>query len=87
MNETVSLEVLEKHVLTDGTGTAIFLFEPDEVLVTNEDGTFFLQTEKPVIDLLAIIDQCEVPFCEESALAMVTLLLEKREAGELAEYA
>lgn len=84
--ELISRELLEHHVLSDGEGAAIFLFNPAEAL-TEMEGGYVLTTEKQVLDFNAMLDVLSLPHDEDAALALATVLLEKREAGELTEYA
>ena len=85
--KTYGKELIEKHVLIDNKGGAIFIFDPESVLTENENGSVSLKTESLVIDFLALLDEMGLPHEEEAAIALITVLLEKREAGEMTQYA
>lgn len=82
-------ELLTKHVFTGTDGTAIFLFEPEKAFVPNPDGEgLILATEEvDVLDFLAIMDDMGLERTELNAIGLVTVLLEKREQGEMQEFA
>lgn len=82
-------ELLSKHVFTGTDGTAIFLFEPEKAFVPNPDGEgLILATEEvDVLDFLAIMDDMGLERTELNAIGLVTVLLEKREQGEMQEFA
>ena len=82
-------ELLAKHVFTGTDGTAIFLFEPEKAFVPNPDGEgLILATEEvDVLDFLAIMDDMGLERTELNAIGLITVLLEKREQGEMQEFA
>ena len=82
-------ELLSKHVFTGTDGTAIFLFEPEKAFVPNPDGEgLILATEEvDVLDFLAIMDDMGLERTELNAIGLITVLLEKREQGEMQEFA
>ena len=82
-------ELLSKHVFTGTDGTAIFLFEPEKAFVPNPDGEGLIlaQDEADVLDFLAIMDDMGLERTELNAIGLVTVLLEKREQGEMQEFA
>ena len=85
----MDLELLSKHVFTGSDGTAIFLFEPEKAFVPNPDGEgLILATEEvDVLDFLAIMDDMGLERTELNAIGLITVLLEKREQGEMQEFA
>jgi len=86
-DEVIDVSIVDKHVLSDGLGNAIFLFDPQAALVEAPEGGFSLQTDALVIDFLQMLDMLNLDNSIESAAALVTVLLEKRANGELTEYA
>lgn len=86
----MSLELLSKHVFAGSDGTAIFLFEPEKAFVENPDGEGFILTlpeDAEVLDFLAIMDGMGLERNEFNAYGLVTVLLERREQGEMEEFA
>ena len=75
--------LLSKHLLEDDEGTVIFLFDLEEVVVINEDGSVTLNTEKDVIHFSALMQEMELPAVEEAAVALVNALVERRNSGDL----
>ena len=82
-------ELLAKHVFTGTDGTAILLFEPEKAFVPNPDGEGLIlaSEEVDVLDFLAIMDDMGLERTELNAIGLVTVLLEKREQGEMQEFA
>lgn len=88
MEMTFDPQLLNKHVFTDGFGGAIFLFEPEQAMVDNPEGEGkILATEKDVLDFMSILDTMSLERNEMNALGLITVLLEKRAAGEMQEFA
>ncbi len=84
----MDLELLSKHVVTGSDGTAIFLFEPDQAFTPNPDGEgFILAPDVEVLDFLAIMDELNLERSEFNACGVVAVLLEKRQQGEMQEFA
>lgn len=85
----MDLELLNKHVFAGSDGTAIFVFEPEKAFVPNPEGEGFVLSldDVDVLDFLAIMDDLGLERTEYNALGLVVALLEKREAGEMQEFA
>lgn len=75
--------LLSKHLLEDDEGTVIFLFDLEEVVVINEDGSVTLNTDKDVIHFSALMQEMGLPAVEEAAVALVNALVERRNSGDL----
>ena len=83
-------ELLSKHVFTGTDGTAIFLFEPEKAFQPNPEGEGFILTvddDASILDFLTIMDEMNLERTELNALGLVYVLLEKRAAGEMQEFA
>jgi hypothetical protein len=82
------MSLVEKHVLTDGEGGAIFMFNPEKYVTESEDGVkIIINEDVKVIDFLALMRQMDLENSWQNAEALVIALLEKRGSEEVQDYA
>lgn len=82
------MSLVEKHVLADGEGGAIFMFNPEKYVTESEDGIkIVINEDVKVIDFMALMRELDLENSWENAEALVTALLEKKDSEEVKDFA
>lgn len=80
-------ELLDQHLLVDEDGVVIFVFDKENSISVAENGDVTFITEKDVLDFSSLMSEMGLPEVQEAAEALVNALLERREAGEMQQFA
>nr|DAY73723.1 MAG TPA: hypothetical protein [Caudoviricetes sp.] len=91
MEDQVNVGGLLKHLIIDQDENMLFVFNPDDMFIQKEDGTLAIREDAPkgkeVLNIDLLLEEMSLPRNQETVLALVYALLNKKDDEDFKNFA